>query len=169
METCERVSGMLHWWKRLLGLVLLRTLTPRVIPLCTPLPVRLFLGSDLPPLLPLLSSSHGVADCEIIPVVDGAPFSTVPFVPPRLSCDPLCALSLEISFLYGKDESFVPEFPFGKLLRTVLLYLTRWKYVTFNLRSRFPFRRLAPLSTTRCSLLCPCGPRVPCSILQLYG
>ena len=26
METCERVSGMLHWWKRLLGLVLLRTL-----------------------------------------------------------------------------------------------------------------------------------------------
>ena len=89
--------------------------TPRVIPLCTPLPVRLFLGSDLPPLLPLLSSSHGVADCEIIPVVDGAPFSTVPFVPPRLSCDTHSAHSLKCSFLYGgKDESFVPEFLFGK-------------------------------------------------------
>ena len=91
--------------------------SPLLLFLCTPLSDRLFLDSGLSPLLPLLSPSHGVADCEIIPVVDGAPFSTVPFVPPRLSCDTHSAHSLEFSFLYGgKDESFVPEFPFGKAL-----------------------------------------------------
>ena len=166
---------MLHWWKRLLGLVLLRAL------------MQTF------PLLVLFPSAHLSLFASFLTLISHLFFLSCrqatgwrtvrssllwmgPHSPQFHSFPPACLATHTLRTLWNFRSSMVERtevlclsFLSERLLRTIQSYLTRWKYVTFNLRLHFPFRRPAPLSTTRCSLLCPCGPHVPCSIPQLYG